>query len=308
VSGITALGRHAFWALALLLASTVASVSTWFAWRYGRALGGSGFEGEMLAAAFAALDAFKALLPWLRMGARDHGHDGLARVAVYGFVGLATLNIWATFSVEILGRAALSAKHTIAAQQLSELEAERGRVEGRLRVLGETRPVATVDANIAAERHNWRWTTSKGCTDATAKDSRAFCATYNRLFGELAAAQDAANLRARFDDLQTKIADARAAQTETPAAELELIGKRFGIDVELAGFIRALALAIVVELVGAFAVTLGLGQPAAVERAPRRRPGIDVLPATHTSRQSGPGKRGEGKRDLVPSSLQNGWS
>jgi hypothetical protein len=255
MSGSRGHGRQALWAIGLLLAGTVASVSVWFAWRYGRALGGPDFEGQLLGAAFAVLDAFKALLPGLRMGALDRGHGGLARAARCGFVGLCLLSIWAAFSVEVLERAALAAKHMTTVQQLADLEAERSRAEGRLRVLGETRPVATVDADIAAERHNWRWTTSKGCTDATARDSRAFCATYNRLFGELAAAQEAANLRARVDRLQRKIAKARSAQAPT-AAELKLIGELLDFDAEVAGFIRALALAVVVELVNAFGVTL----------------------------------------------------
>ena len=171
-----------------------------------------------------------------------------------GFVGLCLLNIWATMSVEVLERAALAAKHTTAAQQLADLEAQRGRVEDRLRVLGETRPVEAVEAAMAAERHNRRWTASKGCTDAT-RDSRAYCAAYNRLFGELAAAQEAANQRARLDELQGQIRKMRAAQTPN-AAELQLVAKLFGIDAETAGFIRALVFAAVVELVCAFALTL----------------------------------------------------
>jgi hypothetical protein len=217
------------------------------------------------------LDFFKCLmLPSLTKGAWSRGWRLAALGGAVSCVGLSALNIWGTMTVEVLERAALAAKHTVEAQQLADLAAQRGRVENRLRVLGETRPVATVEADLAAERHNRRWTASNGCTDAT-RDSRAYCASYNRLFGELAAAQDAANLRARLDELHSQIAQSRAAQTPN-AAELQLIAKLFGIDAEMAGFARALVFAAVVELVCAVTPTLvWVNLPGA--RARRRRSG-----------------------------------
>jgi hypothetical protein len=263
-----AVGRQA---LACIAALTVASVSAWFAWRYVKALGGPSFEATLLSGAVAILEFFKCLmLPSLTKGAWSRGWRIAALGGAVSFVGLSALNVWGIMSVELLERAALAAKHTTAAQQLADLEAQRGRVENRLRVLGETRPVPTVEADLAAERHNRRWTASKGCTDAT-RDSRTYCATYNRLFGELAAAQDAANLRARLDELHSQIAQSRVAQTPN-AAELQLIAKLFGIDAEMAGFARALVFATVVELFCAFAPTLvWVNLPGS--RARRRRRG-----------------------------------
>jgi hypothetical protein len=150
-------------------------------------------------------------------------------------------------------------------------------------VLGETRPVATVDADIAAERQNWRWTSTRGCTDATAKDSRAYCATYNRLFGEMAAAQEAANLRDRIHSLEGEIDKARSPQAGTDSeqeliekvagSELQLIEKLFEIDAGSAGFIRALGVAAAFELVSAFSVTLvWVNRPGSRARRRRRGP------------------------------------
>jgi hypothetical protein len=153
------------------------SFSAWFAWRYGKALGGAGIEGDIHGAAFAALDLFKVLMPALISGAWARGRWLLAFAGAAGFATLSVLSGWATFSVEVLERAAVAAERETRAQHLADLQTKLGRAESRLRVLGETRPVATVDADVAAERQNWRWTSTKGCTDATAKDSRAYCAT-----------------------------------------------------------------------------------------------------------------------------------
>jgi hypothetical protein len=255
---VTAFGRQA-------LAWMVASVSVWFAWRYGMALGGP--EGAL---AFAVLDVYKCKMPRYAIGAVSRGEPMLGIAGVVGFVLLCLLNIWGTMSVEVLERAALAAKHTTAAQQLADLESQRGRVENRLRDIGKTMTVGTVEADMAAKQYDRRWTASNGCTAVTS-DSRAYCGAYQKLFGHLAAAQDAENQRARLEELQAQISQLRGAQTPN-ATELQLVARLTGIDAETAGLIRALVFAAVVEIVCSLAPTLvWINRPGS--RARRRRRG-----------------------------------
>ena len=55
---------------------------------------------------------------------------------------------------------------------------------------------AQVEAEIKAAMQHERWTSSKGCTDATARESREFCRNYYLLQGDLAAAREAKGLEA----------------------------------------------------------------------------------------------------------------
>lgn len=92
-------------------------------------------------------------------------------------------------------------------------------------VLAQThRPVAVIEGEINAAQQSRRWTSTKGCSDATLELSRTFCERYYGLEGELGAAREAQALsaetadRAQYDVLRAKIRTARLSMTADQVA------------------------------------------------------------------------------------------
>ena len=96
------------------------------------------------------------------------------------FVLLSLFSAWNSFAVSTLTRAERAAAESRTSQQVTDLRDDHAALLARIKALGETRPVAQIEANLAAERKSRSWSSSKGCTDATGGDSRLFCTTFNR--------------------------------------------------------------------------------------------------------------------------------
>ena len=71
---------------------------------------------------------------------------------------------------------------------------------------------------LAAARVDKRWTLSSSCTDATATASRAFCAEYARLQGELETAKAATALDGKIHELTRKLETSPAVRSANPQA------------------------------------------------------------------------------------------
>jgi hypothetical protein len=88
---------------------------------------------------------------------------------------------------------------------LSAKKASRKAKYASLEAIPPHRPAETVDRLLAAERANRRWTSTKGCTDATVTTSREFCDNYRTLEGELASAREANKLSVEIAALDRQI-------------------------------------------------------------------------------------------------------
>lgn len=76
---------------------------------------------------------------------------------------------------------------------------------GQLEALGKARPVEVVDGEISAAKRDRLWTRTRECTDATASESREFCAKVDRLTAERATLRPAADVRADRERLQVEL-------------------------------------------------------------------------------------------------------
>jgi hypothetical protein len=86
--------------------------------------------------------------------------------------------------------------------------------------LPANRPAGTIEGDMTAARVDRRWSSSISCTDATASASRAFCAEYARLQGELATAKEAGVLDEKIRELTQKLETAPAVRATNPQAEV----------------------------------------------------------------------------------------
>lgn len=174
-------------------------------------------------AAYAAVGV--AALVWENTGL--HRGDHLKREKRYGaaflcYAGLA-MAILITVSYEIGSLAELmESKASIGESKAGEraaLESERAILMGQAKKAGDVRPVAAIQGDIDAIKAHPRWTSSGGCTNVTAPESKELCGSYGRLAAEVGAATAIAAASARIVDLNgklqplaaSKIADARAS-------------------------------------------------------------------------------------------------
>jgi hypothetical protein len=260
--GVKNIAKWLAWVLALWLACAVATLGVEQNYRYGAWLDGQGLGAHQIellgvsltlgaGTTLAVLNALKVILPIM---VKEFGSRFLKSVASLIFVCLAVQSIWNTFSLTTLTRADRVAMETQQLQRVADLRADHSSQFARLKALGETRPAAQVEADLAAERQSKSWSSSKACADATSGDSRLFCTTYNRIKAELAAATEAGSIRAKMETLRAAIAKANHPGAINP--ELAMVQRLTGFDSEAAGGVRALAFAVIFELAEAFALVL----------------------------------------------------
>ena len=168
--------------------SALVAISGGCAYLFGTHLA-PGIEGMLYGALGVAGDIMKAILPFAIVAAARSLHllrsiAGLAlflAVSAYSFtseIGLYALSREASSSMEQQGRDAVET----AKRQADQAAA-------RVANFGEVRPLAAIEADLAAAQFDKLWLASRACSDATAKLSREFCARVERLKGERGTAE-----------------------------------------------------------------------------------------------------------------------
>lgn len=147
----------------------------------------------------------------------------------------------------------------------------------------EHRAVAVIEGEINAARQSRRWTSTKGCSDATLDLSRQFCARYYDLEGELGAARQAEALRAeiadrkQYDVLRGQIRAARVGMSSDVVASNDEVRSVVSPSLRIP-FIYALQ-----------AVQAGLfwavASPAKPKPGPRSKPANDPKPREMNSEE-----------------------
>src|SRR5262249_38992142 len=145
------------------------------------------------------------------VGAWKRGRVGSALLGGLASCCLLGFSIYGTATVELMQRAALSSERGKEEQRLRDLRAELKAAQDRIADLGVHRSAAQIDAEMKAEQQSARWTATEGCTRATTAESRAYCATHARLFGELAGAGEADRHLARIERIRQQIKDVLAS-------------------------------------------------------------------------------------------------
>ncbi len=252
---------------ALVLALSGISITCCFV--FGQHLA-PGNEGMLYGVLGATADAFKALLPLLITAALMARH----RVrAIAGIVMFAVISLY-SFASEIglyaLSRDAVSSSAGADKEAWQSLKTERERIQKRLAGLGEAiRLPDAVRADIAGQKQGTAWTSSKECTDATAATSRTFCAGLERLKGELATAEEAAQLRVQDTNLGAKLAGVNLASAMRSAdAQSESLARFTGLAPATIRDALALIVAVLIELCSG----LGLYVATAPASSPKPEP------------------------------------
>ena len=264
---------------ALVLALSGISITCCFV--FGQHLA-PGNEGMLYGVLGAVADAFKALLPLLITAALMARH----RVrAIAGIVMFAVISLY-SFASEIglyaLSRDAVSSSAGADKEAWQSLKDERARIQKRLAGLGEAiRLPDAIRADIAAQKQSAAWTSSKECTDATAVTSRTFCAGIERLKGELATAEEAAQLRVQDTNLGARLGGVDLASAMRSAdAQSESLARFTGLAPATIRDALALIVAVLIELCS------GLGLYVATAPASSPKPELEPKAKAKAERKS----------------------
>jgi hypothetical protein len=154
-------------------------------------------------------------------------------------------------------RAAQASERDGEQQKLGDLRAEVKAAQDRIADLDVHRSAAQIEAEMKAEQQSARWTATDGCTRATTAESRAYCATHARLFGELAGAVETDRHLASIERVRQQIKDALASRKSSMADfEVALIARILKADKDAVELIRAVGRAVAIDLVGVAFLTL----------------------------------------------------
>jgi hypothetical protein len=127
--------------------------------------------------------------------------------------------------------------------------AEKKVAEADLAILGRVRPAGTIEAELAANRLDARYTRSKGCNEVTVADSRALCAEVAALEGEKANAIQSGKLKSKLEEIEGRIRGmdvAAAFRSADPQAET--LANLTGWSPDSIRIAMAILLSIMIEL------------------------------------------------------------
>jgi len=234
-------------------------------------LGKTPVEAHVLGAASAAADLLKAVLPFLIFWAWCAG-----RLAVAGPGRL----VWALFTVfSLLSATGFAAgnRETIrdtrsgTGELYKTLRSELTAAQAAREALPQHRPAAIVAAAIQAHKQHRRWASTKGCTDATVPQSRAYCRGYFALQAELAAAQRSAALAEKIAGLRKQLQALRAAGgAREPEPQVGLLARLFGLERDPVRLALILLIAGLVELGSGLGLYLSVSGWGRVRGNPQR--------------------------------------
>lgn len=172
-------------------------------------LGKTPFEGQLLGAASAAADVFKAMLPffiawsWRERQVVAAVSGTIAFLFFVGFSLLSAIGFAAdNRGVLVETRDARSATYNRVQRDLTDAEVKIGKLPAH-------RPASVVSEALEIHKQDRRWSTTKNCRNATEAESRLYCERYFTLRAEFASAVEAASLSNAIAALQMQSAKLR---------------------------------------------------------------------------------------------------
>lgn len=246
--------------LGIMAALVMAGVSASMNYLFLSSLGKTQVEAQVLGAASAAADLLKCLLPFFI------AWSWRARRIVAASSGLIVFVFFSGFSLlSAIGFAADTRGHVTEGRAVMRdayvrMQQELSAAGSRLSALSSNRPAGVVEGDIRAHQQNRRWQSTKGCTDATETASRAYCARYFALRGELAAGEERSRLESEMTALREKavaLRNAGAGQAADP--QVSLLARIFTADQDRVRLALIVVIALLVETGSSLGLFLASG-------------------------------------------------
>lgn len=223
-------------------------------------LGRTPVEMGLLAAVSIGSDVVKAVLPVLVVRAviaRAWGHCAIAGLLLAIVVAL---SLASGTGFAALARNSASSTRASQADALMAHQKEFQDVEVAIGRLGTARQTSIIEASIAAQMIDRRWSLSKFCSDVTTASARKFCGELATLRSELAIAVTRDRLTAERRGTRRQIETLQAAgaggENDPQAAAVATL---FGVDPSIPRRVLPIAVAVVLELGSVILVLLLAG-------------------------------------------------
>lgn len=225
--------RHILGVLGVIAASVLLAVSAMMNYRFGYSLGKTPSDGHIYGLASAAADCFKALVPFFFFAAIRNRMWSQALAAVLVWVVVTAYAMTSALGHAALNRLDTSGRRAVASLNYKDLRADLKRAQDQLSWIPAHRPPETVAAELNVLKAQRRWLTTKECTDATLRASRAFCQQYFKLSAEHASGLEAEKLEVHTAEIAAKLAKAKGGTVMAVAdPQASVLARLLGVDLE----------------------------------------------------------------------------
>jgi hypothetical protein len=190
-----------------------------------------------------------------------------ARRSEWSVVGAASL-LLALFLLYSLGsalgyaagnRGAVVGDRESLTASLKILQRQETDLRARLDAIKTKRPPGVIEADIARQKQDGLWYSTKECGDAKGAASRNFCKSFEGLRAELAGSVEAAPLREQLDSVEHVLSALRAKGAgREPDPQASQFGRLLGISTDKVRSGWSVLFAVLVELGCAFVPFIGL--------------------------------------------------
>ena len=224
--------RHVFGAVGCLAALSLLCVSGAMNWQFGFSLGKTEFDSHVFGVASLAADGLKALLPFFIFAAWRQRNWSQALGGTALWVVCILYAVTSALGFAALNRSDTAGTRTIQAAKYEDIRGQLDRIAQQQSWLEKHRSVSMVEAELKGAQQNYRWQSTKGCTDATVSLSREFCETYHKLEAELAAAKKNETLEKQADGLRAELSGfGGLAAVKISDPQANFIARLLGIDI-----------------------------------------------------------------------------
>jgi hypothetical protein len=253
----------------------------------------SGLERWIYAIAGALLDGLKTILPvviaTLLASRITPGTFVRALFATFLFLGIGAWSLTCALGLYAMAKSEKVSGSAAQQESYRALVAEKTKAEDRLRQLAAiNRTAEAIEGEIAAAKHDRRWPSSRECADATAAQSRDFCASFEKLKAEIEGAPKAQEIRDEQGRLREIVAKANGRLEGFNLADVlrvadpgvEALARFSGTDPDSIRDRLAIVIALLIEISAGFGAWLITGshapqtskKPSQVGKAVRSKP------------------------------------
>ncbi len=258
--------RHALGVLGVLAAGVLLAVSAAMNWRFGFSLGRSELDGQIYGAASAAADCFKALVPFFFFAAVRNKMWSQAAASAVVWVVVTAYSLTSALGHAALNRLDTAGQRTVTAQSYQDLRANLKHAQDELGWIPQHRPAQMVQAEIDGMKGQRQWVWTTGCTEVKGKEARDYCQKYHSSMAELAAANQAAVVKAKIAEIDGKLGQATGhtvmSEADPQAAVLSKLISALGLTMKVEDVQTALTVfvALLLEVGSGFGMYVAFSQ------------------------------------------------
>ena len=165
---------------------------------------GTPLYGMMLGSVMIALDIIKSFCPIIIMRSLNNKKYISVFVTTAIFIPLVLFSILTAFGFAASNINVASTGKASITEQYTDIKDDIDRIMLKLKAQPQARTVEAVQQDIRASEQHKRYSSSRQCSDATARKSKDFCTHYFGLKSELAVAHERARLEHSLQALKLK--------------------------------------------------------------------------------------------------------